>query len=291
LIVQRKLGVAASASARISIFDGAEQPVWVSAGDVDDADWVESRHDISALADNQSAVQIGFGVMAGFAGQSYGWNIDELIVKDATQPDYLTCGGCSDEPAFAGIGAVHDAEPCGASGLTIEWEPAPAWGGGSSGTYEVHRGATPDFVPGAGNLVADGLTSTTWVDTNAPVDSEVWYVVRARNDESCAGGEGISETNLVRLSSTETVSQSPPVSVGGSVRALRVGGAHVRLSWDAMPGADHYIIRRSDSNDFSAVTDIGSTSATFFEDPNAAANENFYSYRVFTVNACGEEAE
>ena len=289
LIVQRKLGVAASASAKISVLDGTEQVVWTSAGDVDDAGWVEVRYDISGLADGKPAVQVAFAITSGLAGQQYGWNIDELIVKDATEPDYLGCGGCTDEPAFAGIVAAFDAEPCGGSGLTLEWEPAPAWGGGSSGSYDVHRGAAPDFLPDAANRVAGGLTDTTWIDQNAPLDTEVWYVVRARNDESCTGGEGLSDGNLVRLSATETVSQSPAVSVGQSVRVLRVGGAHVRLSWDAAPGADHYLIRRSDLADFSNPQQVGSTAATFFEDPNAAADDGFYAYRVFAVNACDLE--
>ncbi len=133
------------------------------------------------------------------------------------------------------------------------------------------------------------MTDTAWIDQSAPLETEVWYVVRARNDESCAGGEGIADGNLARLSATETVSQSPPVSVGQSVRVVRVGGAHVRLSWDAAPGADHYLIRRSDLADFSNPQEIGSTVATFFEDPNAAADEGFYTYRVFTVNACDLE--
>ena len=95
--------------------------------------------------------------------------------------------------AFAGIVAVYDAERCSGSGLTLEWEPAPAWGGGAAGTYEVHRETAPDFLPDTANRVAAGLTDTLWNDQNAPLDTEVWYVVRARNDEFCTGGEGISD--------------------------------------------------------------------------------------------------
>ena len=102
-------------------------------------------------------------------------------------------------------------------------------------------------------------------------------------------GEGLSDGNLIRLSATETVSQLPPVSVGDSVRALRVGGAHVRLDWDAAPGAHHYVMRRRDSADFGNPQEVGSTTATFFEDPNVAADDGFYTYRVRTVNACGLE--
>ena len=102
-------------------------------------------------------------------------------------------------------------------------------------------------------------------------------------------GEGISDGNMLRLTATETESQPPPVSVGDSVRALRVGGAHVRLDWDPAPGAHHYVIRRSDSADFGNPQEIGSTTATFFEDPNVAADDGFYTYRVHTVNACDQE--
>jgi len=121
------------------------------------------------------------------------------------------------------------------------------------------------------------------------VDTEVWYVVRARNDEDC-GGEGLSDGNLVRLSASETVSQSPPDSVGETVIVNPVGATHVRLDWAAAPGAASYIVRRSSLPDFSSPVDLVETTGTLFEDVDVLGDGNFYAYRVFSVNACGVEA-
>jgi len=85
------------------------------------------------------------------------------------------------------------------------------------------------------------------------------------------------------------VAQSAPASVGQSVRVTAVGQAHVRLSWDPVAGASGYVVRRSENTNFESAEDLGSTAVTFYEDANAATDGNFYLYRVFAVNACGEE--
>jgi hypothetical protein len=191
-------------------------------------------------------------------------------------------------PAFAGLETVLDPDPCGATGLELAWSAPPAWGSGGPGTCEVHRGATADFVPEASNRLASGVIATSWTDLGAPADTEVWYVVRTRNNESCSGGEGLTDGNLVRLDGTETLGQPIPGAVGHSVRLTRVGAAIIRLSWDAVPGADRYLVQRSASTDFSSPETVGTTSGTFFEDANAATQGVFHSYRVLAVNACGQ---
>jgi hypothetical protein len=288
LILRRKLGLAAGDTASVGLFDVFGQSLWTSSTTTDDADWVEVRHPVP-LVGMPSVVQIGFGISSSASGQAYGWNVDEVIVKDSTQPDYLACGGCTGAPSFAGLLAAYDADPCGASGVTLEWQPAAAWGTGTGGTYDVHRGTSPGFVPDTGNRIATGVAGTSFVDAAAPVDTEVWYVVRARNDEDC-GGEGQADGNLIRLSATETVSQPPPASVGGTVVVNPVGATHVRLDWAAAPGAESYIVRRSDSPDFSSPVELGQTTGTLFEDIDALGDGNFYAYRVFAVNGCGVEA-
>ncbi len=288
LIFKRKLGVAAGDDAQVDVFAPVQTTVWSTSTGVNDAGWSEVRYDIGA-ADNQDRLVVRIQIESSDPGQSYGWNIDEIIIKDSTQPDYLTCGGCLGAPAFGGIAKVFDPDPCGASGLALEWIESPAWGSGEAGSYDVHRGTTPGFVPDSGNRVATGIIEPAWTDLTAPIDTPVWYVVRARNDENCGAGEGLADGNLVRLSATETVSQPPPSEIAGQILTTRVGGAHVRLDWSPAPGAAGYVVRRSTSADFSGAVPIGLAGSAFFEDQNAAADGNFYAYRAIPVNACGEE--
>jgi subtilisin family serine protease len=288
LILRRKLGNAAGDLARIAAVKFLAQIVWSSSGATDDAGWQEQRIPVGQL-DGGAAVQVGFGIES-TTGHRYGWNIDEVIVKESAQPDYVTCNGCAGAPSFAGLAAVLDPAPCAASGLTLEWQPAPAWGTASGGTYEVYRGPTADFVPGDANRIAAGLTDTTWTDLAAPADVPVWYVVRARNnDAECPDGVGLDDGNVVHLSAVETIDQPPAGPVGATLAALPVGAAHVRLTWSAVPGADHYVVRRSTEADFGAAEIIGTTEGTLFEDVNAATEPGLYTYRVFAANACGVE--
>ena len=113
-------------------------------------------------------------------------------------------------------------------------------------------------------------------------------MVRARSDENCTGGEGLADGNLIRLSATETISQPPASSVGSTLQVASVGGAHVRLTWDPAIGADHYVVRRSLSPDFSSPEEIGTTTGVLFEDVNVAFDGNLYFYKVFAANACGD---
>jgi subtilisin family serine protease len=289
LIVRRKLGITAEDSAKIVVKPLFSQTVWVNGGAIDDDDWVELRLPVPA-ANNKSSVRFGFEIVSGAAGSSFGWNIDEMIVKDSKEPDYLVCGGCAGAPSFGGLVAAYDAAPCGASGVTLEWQPAAAWGTAEAGTYEVHRGDSPGFIPDETTLIVGGLTGTAFTDSFAPVNTEVWYVVRARNDEDCGGGSGLDDGNLLRLPATETTSQPLPPDLGESLRVTQVGSAHVRLSWDAVPGTDHYVVMRSDSREFDSPVELGTVTGTLFEDEGAMTDGAFHAYRVFPANSCGQLA-
>jgi subtilisin family serine protease len=289
LIIRRKLGVTAADEASVHILTNGSDQVWTSGGTRNDGSWVVQTTSISAFADNKSSVQIEFRLESLDASHSFGWNVDEVIVKDSTQPDYLDCGGCAGPPSFAGASAVSDPDPCGPGGLLVQWQQAASWGTGGGGTYEVYRDTSASFVPSAANRVASGLTGTSWTDTAAPVDAPVWYVVRARNDESCSADGGLDDGNLARVPGTETTSQSLPTPVGNTVVADTVGEAHVRLAWDAVAGADHYIVRRGTLPDVADAMDVGTTTATTFEDVGTAADNESYGYQVVAVDACGRE--
>ncbi len=288
LIYRRKLGVSSSDEASVHALTVGLTSIWTSGGSVNDGSWVETRHDISSQADGRPSLRIVYRIESDASGVSFGWNLDELIIKDATQPDYESCGGCAGAPAFAGLRTLYDDAPCASGGLTLEWDPASAWGTGSSGSYEVYRGESADFLPEASNQVASGLSGTSWTDANAPVNTSLWYLVRARNNESCSGS-GLPDSNLVRLEGRETITRPPAGSPGQSLELRAVGDAHARLSWSATQDTDHYLVRRSESPDFSSPIDLGSSTDPLLEDENALTNAKNYFYRLVAVNPCGDE--
>jgi hypothetical protein len=293
LIIRRWLNVeGTNDSARISLLTpGNNDTVWQNGpAFVRDSGWVEQRYDISSYLDGKPAAQLRFSITANGSNQQSGWNVDEVIIKDGTLPDYATCGGCSGAPSFAGLKAVSDLAPCGGGGLTLSWDPAAAWGSGEAGRYNVYRGASADFVPGPANRIASGVTETSYPDISAPVGQAVWYVVRAENAETCGGGPsgGVEDQNLVRVSGTETVDRPAPGLVDGSLRADPVNHAHVRLGWAAVPHAVRYRVQRGQRADMTDAVLLGETAGTTFEDAGALTDLKTYFYRVTALGACDQ---
>jgi fibronectin type 3 domain-containing protein len=173
--------------------------------------------------------------------------------------------------------------------VEVSWEAAPGWGTGSTGTYAVYRDTDPAFLPGPGNLVASGISGTSYVDNAAANDVTVYYVVRAENDETCSTGPnngGVEDGNLVRVSGGDATSQPSPGDLGDSLRVDPVNNAHVRLSWTATASAAEYVVELADDPQ-GPFTEIGRTADAFFEDRDELTGGISRYYRVTAVDACG----
>jgi hypothetical protein len=104
--------------------------------------------------------------------------------------EIVATGACTQPPAFAGVRSVVTATS-GNCKLTVNWQEAtPACAG--QVTYSVYRSTDPNFLPAAGNLVASGLTGTSFEDTKVNNGSRYFYAVRAKDDS------GNSDANTVR---------------------------------------------------------------------------------------------
>ncbi len=293
LILRRQLNVDAGDTAKIAVISAGKDTIWDNGGArITESGWQEQRVDMSAVVDGKPYFQLKFSMIADGSGGYSGWNVDELIIKDGSLPDYAACGECGVPPSMAGLASVNDADACAAGGLTLAWPAAAAWGSGQDGSYAVYRSTSADFEPSAATLVASGLAGTSWVDADAPVDTPLWYVVRAENDESCGAGPanaGAMDTNLVRVEGLETVTRPAAGSPGTGLRVVNVGKAHVRLEW--APSIDTAFTRvyRADNPQMSGASAIGETPELIYEDEGAAATPGIYFYRIVSVNPCGQE--
>jgi len=102
-------------------------------------------------------------------------------------------GTCMLGPVFGGVGLVSEPE-FGVCTLDVFWAAATPECGGPA-TYNVYRSTVPGFVPGAGNLLASGITNTSIVDLNQLVDGTTYfYVVRAVDTAN-----GVEDDNVVEL--------------------------------------------------------------------------------------------
>ena len=290
---RRRLNIGPGSFAYIDVKDsgGSWNLVYqTSVAGIQDSDWVDMFFDISSFADSNPALQVRFRERS-FLASSFasGWNVDDLAFRDGTQPALAACGGCAGEPAFNGLVSAIDDDPCSDSGVMLTWSPAPGWGTGTTGTYAVYRDSAPGFTPGPGNLLISGLTATEWTDPNVPDDTDVYYLVRAENDETCAGGPqngGLTDTNSIYIAARDDTAQAAPGDVGATLFVDPVAAAHARLTWSTASGAATYAIRRSGQPDANFAPG-GQTASTQFDDLDVLPDGQTWYYLVQAVDACG----
>ena len=168
---------------------------------------------------------------------------------------------------------------------------APAWGSGTTGSYAVYRDTMTGFTPGPSNRVASGVAGPSWTDTLAPADTDLHYLVRAENDETCGGGPangGVTDANLVFVMARNDTSQAAPGDVGDTLFVDEVNGAHARLTWSAATGAAGYRVYRAASPDL--TFDLhASDSVTLYDDPDVLVDGQDWYYLVVAEDACGNE--
>ena len=293
VIVHRRLNVSSGDTATMLFIFGPQGIPFYRNDDeaVAESSWQVLSYDPSSVADGAPSFSIEFRVASNAAGQSSGWNIDDLIIKDGSLPDYAACGGCGAGPSFAGAVAAVDNNACGTNGVTVSWAGAVAWGSGSTGTYIVYRESTPGFTPSVGNRIATGVNALAYNDLTAPSDGTSYYLVVAENDETCSAGPsngGVEDGNANYVGVSTTSSQPVPVAVEG-VLVNPVASTLVRLSWPAVASATAYPIYRSTSPDPATFGVLSETSNATFDDIGEAANANTYYYLVRPLNACGQE--
>ncbi|MDQ7087340.1 MAG: S8 family serine peptidase [Acidobacteriota bacterium] len=291
LIVYKQLHAGNGDEASIWLWTDAGRPLFRSEGLVDDAAWEKLEYDLGTFVDGRPSMRIQFRQSADAGAQYSGWTIDDVILKDGSLPDYGPCGGCTGAPSFAGAVSATDNDACGASGVTVSWNAAVSWGTGGGGTYAVYRAEQPDFAPGPTNLVASGITTLSYDDTSAPTDRQLFYVVRAENDETCStgpAGGGVMDDNNVHVAVQETTSRELPAEVVG-LGATLYGHVHLRLEWHAVAEASVYRVYRSESPQPGSFVLLGESEGLFYDDENVGSDGKTYYYLVRAANACGDE--
>ncbi|MBP7147726.1 MAG: fibronectin type III domain-containing protein [Acidobacteria bacterium] len=291
LLFFRKLQVGANDAAFIMAWwSKGNRDVWRNAGPMFDGAFVPFSLDLSAYFDHQSTAAIEFRQQSDGSGNYSGWNIDDVILKDGARPDFAPCGGCSAAPSFAGVRSAIDNDACGATGVTVSWDAAPSWGSGGGGTYAVYRGAAPGFPADAAHLVAAGVSALSYNDAAAPA-GQLFYLVRAENDESCGGGPangGLPDDNAAYRGVSQTTTRPLPGPVPGLALSL-LGRAHVRLGWQPAADASAYRVYRSLAPQAGGFGLLGTSSLATFDDIGAGATQETFYYLVRGANACGQE--
>lgn len=148
---------------------------------------------------------------------------------------------------------------------------------GGADSYTVKRA---DNAGGPFEAIAETVTGTVYTDTNVINGTAYYYVISAVN------GAGVSPESTV-VSATPAAEPAPGAPEGLKATA---GSAEVKLSWNAVKGAESYNVKRADSakGPFDTIED--SVTGTSFTD-NDVKNGNTYYYVVSANNKSGESSD
>lgn len=284
------------AAVDVRVSGGAWQEVWryqSSFFPLRESAWSQQVINLSSYVDGQSNFQVAFRLQSTAQNNSASsWNVDRLVVREAAQPAGEACGSCGGAPSFGGLLSARDTDPCSSAGsVELSWAPAPAWGTGSSGTYSVYRDSSPGFAPDATNRIETGLTTTTYIDDAVADGATYYYLVRAENDETCAGGPnngGVVEANGEYRAVTLSASQPEPAAVAG-LRLQLPAGDDLRATWNAVPNASTYRVYRSVEPQAGSFADYRSGESPALTLAGDAVDGERWFYQVRAVNVCGQE--
>jgi hypothetical protein len=151
-------------------------PVWEATWEVTDSHWTQQLYDISAVADNQSAVFVRWGYDMTEPGNPYsGWNIDDIVFNAVPPP--VVSNSLDADPGWTRQGQWAFGTPTGGGG-TAHGNPDPTsgvtgtkvFGVNLSGDYSV--GNAGPFYLTAGPFDFMGLRSADlhfarWLNTDS----------------------------------------------------------------------------------------------------------------------------
>jgi subtilisin-like proprotein convertase family protein len=131
-------------------------------------------------------------------------NCSESPLSSAVSATYT--GNCALYPAFGGLTSVTNDTGTVVCDLLLAWSAATSNCPSATGiTYNIYRGTTPYFTPGAGNLIAHGVAVTSYRDYSVVGFTTYYYVVRAEDATTLNGGPhngGNEDTNTVMVMGT-----------------------------------------------------------------------------------------
>lgn len=144
-------------------------------------------------------------------GITYGYEVSALDPSGSFETGRSPCaeitptGVCNETPTFAPGLTVTNSETSNC-GLDLAWSAGSTTCSGQAVVYNLYRGTTSGFVPGAGNRIATGIAVTQYHDPSVVFGDEYFYIVRAEALSGAGGGPngGIEDLNLEEVSGVPT---------------------------------------------------------------------------------------
>jgi hypothetical protein len=239
-----------------------------------DAALVES---FTATANSSGQIVIAF--TAGAVNQPL---LMGLEIRGSTAP---SCGAVPSAPA----GLAATATSSSVIGLT--WTAVTPPANCAISSYSVYRSTTSGFTPGAGNLVASGLTAPSYSNTGLAASTTYYFIVEALDSF------GTSKASAQASAETEPTACGAVPSAPTGLAATATSSSVIGLTWTAVtPPANctisSYSVYRSTTSGFtpsaSTLVASGLTSPSY-SNTGLAASTAYY-FVVEALDADGTSA-
>jgi beta-galactosidase len=197
-------------------------------------------------------------------------------------------GNCSAVPsAPTGLTATASSS----SSIGLSWTAVTPPANCTISSYNVYGSTTSGFTPSSSNLIASGVTGTTYTNTGLTASTTYYYVVEA------VDAEGSSAASAQASAKTSAASCTTVPSAPTGLTASATSSSAIGLSWTAVtPPANctisSYSVYGSTTNGFtpSSSTLIASgVTGTTYSNTGLTASTTYY-YVVEAIDADGTSA-
>ncbi len=215
--------------------------------------------------------------------------VDQPFISgiEAVQSGSPTCSTISSAP----IGLTAAASSSSVIGLSWNAVTPPAHCTISS--YSVYRSTTSGFTPSSSNLIASGVTGTTYSNTGLAASTTYYYVVEA------VDGDGPSGPSAQGAATTQSggASCSAVPSAPAGLSATASSSSVIGLSWSVVTPPTNctvssYSVYRSTTSGFTPSSSnliAAGVAGITYSNTGLAASTTYY-YKVEAVDANGNSA-
>jgi fibronectin type 3 domain-containing protein len=217
--------------------------------------------------------------------------------------------GGADQPFINGIEVVQAGSPTcttipsdptgltatatSSSAIGLSWTAVAPPANCSISSYGVYGSTTSGFTPSSSNLVASGVTGTTYTNTGLAASTTYYYIVEASDADGSSGPSG--QASSTTESGSGSCSAVPSAPTG--LTATASSSSAIGLSWSAVTPPVNctitsYNVYGSTTSGFTPGSGnliASGVTGTTYSDSGLSASTTYY-YVVETVDAEGASA-
>jgi Malectin domain/Fibronectin type III domain len=247
--------------------------------------------DVYATVGKDAALLETFTTTANSSGQI----VIAFTIGAANQPLVMgieirsSSGGSCSAVSSAPGGVTATASSSSVIGLS--WSAVTPPANCTISSYSVYGSTTNGFTPGTGNMIASGVTGTTYTNTGLAASTTYYYKVEA------VDADGSSAASAQASATTQAASCSAVPSAPAGVAATASSSSAIGLTWNVVtPPANcaisSYSVYGSTANGFTPGSGnllANGVTGTTYTNTGLTASTTYY-YKVEAVDADGSSA-